>query len=91
MKKNSSKSPLLNDQNHADPEFYENLPFNKLRNPPKHVRICLSMQLQMNEFSLSCLKYVKYLENFSHELQGVFYSVLEAVLNEKRNNDSIAF
>ena len=38
IKKDSSKSQLLkDDQIHADPEFYENLPFNKLRNPPKNV------------------------------------------------------
>jgi len=36
--KENSKSYLLNeDRKHADPEFYENLPFNKLRNPPKLV------------------------------------------------------
>jgi len=35
-KKNNIKSPLLKyDQLHADPEFYENLPFNKFQNPPK--------------------------------------------------------
>ena len=38
IQKDTSKSFLLKDeQNHADPEFYENLPFNKLRNPPKQV------------------------------------------------------
>jgi len=38
LQKDTSKSFLLNDeQNHADQEFYENLPFNKLRNPPKQV------------------------------------------------------
>jgi len=32
------KSPLLkDDQLHADSSFYENLPFNRLRNPPKKV------------------------------------------------------
>ena len=39
IKNDTSKSPLLkDDQIHADPDFYENLPFNKLRNPPKQVR-----------------------------------------------------
>jgi len=38
LKKNKSKSPLLKDDlTHADPSFYENLPFKGLRNPPKQV------------------------------------------------------
>ena len=38
IKKENSKSQLLkDDQVHADQDFYDNLPFNKLRNPPKHV------------------------------------------------------
>ena len=38
FKEDHSKSALVNDgQNHADQDFYDNLPFNKLRNPPKHV------------------------------------------------------
>merc|ERR1711911_350344 len=38
IKKENSKSELLkDDQVHADQDFYDNLPFNKLRNPPKHV------------------------------------------------------
>jgi len=38
IKKEDSKSQLLkDDQVHADQDFYDNLPFNKLRNPPKHV------------------------------------------------------
>jgi len=37
-KKIKDKSPLLkDDQLHADSSFYENLPFNRLRNPPKKV------------------------------------------------------
>ena len=38
-KKNIGKSRLLgDDQLHADPEFYSNLPFNKFKNPPREVK-----------------------------------------------------
>ena len=51
IKKDSSKSQLLkDDQIHADPEFYENLPFNKLRNPPKNV----SFTFQIERSICSC-------------------------------------
>ena len=44
IKKENSKSQLLkDDQVHADQDFYDNLPFNKLRNPPKHVRNTISL------------------------------------------------
>ena len=44
IKKENSKSQLLkDDQVHADQDFYDNLPFNKLRNPPKHVRNAISL------------------------------------------------
>jgi hypothetical protein len=40
MKKNKSKIPLLNDdQISRASSFYENLPFEGLKNPPKQVKL----------------------------------------------------
>ena len=48
FKEDHSKSALVNDgQNHADQDFYDNLPFNKLRNPPKHVILILKLYMAM--------------------------------------------
>ena len=52
IKKENSKSELLkDDQVHADQDFYDNLPFNKLRNPPKHVRNILFFLISSHSLS----------------------------------------
>ena len=54
IKKENSKSQLLkDDQVHADQDFYDNLPFNKLRNPPKHVSTRNLILTQEIVYSLS--------------------------------------
>ena len=68
IKKENSKSQLLkDDQVHADQDFYDNLPFNKLRNPPKHVRNTISLNNYKGVCLCVCL-------SVSHDLSNNIFS-----------------